>query len=192
MLGLGLIALGVFMAFVLYGGWNGGGAGHALAVAFGWLLGRARVLAPLALCAGGGALVVGGVLPDLRPLRGGAICLFASLTLALAAGTFGISSGPARGQAHWASGFLQAHGGAAGEALYVVSHRLVQDVGVDILAIFLLLGGLITLTGASLAGAIAAAAAGLVRATRGLRLLAERPVRADRGPWSPKIGRAHV
>jgi len=184
-LGLGLIALGVFMAFVLYGGWNGGGAGHALAVAFGWLLGRARVLAPLALCAGGGALVVGGVLPDLRPLRGGAICLFASLTLALAAGTFGISSGPARGQAHWASGFLQAHGGAAGEALYVVSHRLVQDVGVDILAIFLLLGGLITLTGASLAGAIAAAAAGLVRATRGLRLLAERPVRADRGPWSP-------
>src|SRR5437660_9297231 len=131
LLGLGLFALGVFMAFVLYGGWNGGGAGHGLAVAFGWLLGRARALAPLALCAGGGTLVVGGVLPDLRPLRGGAICLFASLTLALAAGTFGISSGPARGQAHWASGFLQAHGGAAGEALYVVSHRLVQDVGVD-------------------------------------------------------------
>ena len=99
MIGLGLIALGVFMAFVLYGGWNGGGAGHALAVAFGWLVGRARVLVPVALCAGGGALLVAAVLPDLRPLRGGAICLFASLTLALAAGTFGISSAPARARA---------------------------------------------------------------------------------------------
>src|SRR5438067_13941491 len=49
-LALGLIALGVFMAFVLYGGWNGGRAGHALAQACGWLLGRARVLVPLALC----------------------------------------------------------------------------------------------------------------------------------------------
>jgi S-DNA-T family DNA segregation ATPase FtsK/SpoIIIE len=182
-LGLGLIALGVFMAFVLYGDWNGGGAGHALAVAFGWLLGRARGLVPLALCAGGGALVVGGVLADLRPLRGGAICLFASLTLALAAGTFGISSAPVRGQAHWTPGFLEAHGGAAGEALYLASHRLVQDVGVDILVIFLLLGGVIMLTGASLAGAIAAAAAGLARAARGARLLAGRPVRLGRGPW---------
>jgi S-DNA-T family DNA segregation ATPase FtsK/SpoIIIE len=182
-LGLGLIALGVFMAFVLYGDWNGGGAGHALAVAFGWLLGRARGLVPLALCAGGGALVVGGVLADLRPLRGGAICLFASLTLALAAGTFGISSAPVRGQAHWTPGFLEAHGGAAGEALYLASHRLVQDVGVDILVIFLLLGGVIMLTGASLAGAIAAAAAGLARAARGARLLAGRPVCLGRGPW---------
>src|SRR5690348_5732966 len=55
--GLGLIALGVFMVFVLWGGWNGGGAGHGLGVAFGWLLGRARALAPLALCAAGFAIV---------------------------------------------------------------------------------------------------------------------------------------
>src|SRR5947209_8581958 len=70
-LGLGLVALGVFMAFVLYGGWNGGGAGHTLAVAFGWLVGRARALVPLALCAAGGALVLGGIRPDVRSLRGG-------------------------------------------------------------------------------------------------------------------------
>ena len=122
-LGLGLIALGVFMAFVLYGGWNGGGAGHALAVAFGWLLGRARVLAPLALCAGGGALVVGGVLPDLRPLRGGAICLFASLTLALAAGMAGISAPRSGSASTWSSSFLHAHGGLVGEALYAARKR---------------------------------------------------------------------
>src|SRR5438445_817784 len=123
--------------------------------------------------------------------RGGAICLFASLTLALAAGTFGISSGPVRDHAHWTPAFLQGHGGAIGEALYVVSHRLVQDVGVDILVIFLLLGGVIMLTGASLAGALAAAATGLVRASRGLRLLAERPVRADGGQWSSVAEHEH-
>ncbi len=42
-LGLACVALGVFLGFVLYGGWNGGRAGHGLAVALGWVLGRARV-----------------------------------------------------------------------------------------------------------------------------------------------------
>ena len=46
-LGLALVAFGVFMGFVLYGGWNGGRAGHGLAVALGWMLGRARVLTPV-------------------------------------------------------------------------------------------------------------------------------------------------
>ena len=46
-LGLALVAAGVFMGFVLYGGWNGGHAGHGLAVALGWTLGRARALAPV-------------------------------------------------------------------------------------------------------------------------------------------------
>src|ERR1700737_211600 len=75
LLGLGLIALGVFMGFVLYGGWNGGRAGHGLAVGVGWLLGRTRALVPLALCWGGATLMLGGVLPDLRPLRGGLVCV---------------------------------------------------------------------------------------------------------------------
>src|SRR6516164_9042295 len=57
-LGLGLVAAGVFMGFVLYGGWDGGRAGHGLAVAGGWLLGRARALVPLALAAGGAALLL--------------------------------------------------------------------------------------------------------------------------------------
>src|SRR5437867_2946404 len=48
-LGLALIAAGVFLGFVLYGGWNGGHAGGWLASALGWLLGRARDLAPVAL-----------------------------------------------------------------------------------------------------------------------------------------------
>jgi S-DNA-T family DNA segregation ATPase FtsK/SpoIIIE len=175
LLGLGLIALGVFMGFVLYGGWDGGRAGHGLAVAVGWLLGRTRALVPLALCWGGATLVLGGVLPDLRPLRGGLVCVFASLTLALAAGTFGVSSGAVHGQSHWTPAFLQAHGGVVGEALYEVAHRLVQDVGVGILVVFLLLGGVVMLTGASLGGVLAACAQGLSRVAAGVRRLTQRP-----------------
>ena len=170
-LGLALVAAGVFMGFVLYGGWNGGRAGHGLAVALGWTLGRARVLTPVALVVGGGALLLRPVLPALRPLRTGGLCVFAAVTLALAAGMFGLSSGAASGARAWSSAHLQTHGGVAGEALYQLTHRLVQDVGVDILVIFLLLTGAILLTGASIATVIRATGSGVVDTTRMVRRL---------------------
>src|ERR1700689_670579 len=86
-LGLGLVAVGVFMAFVLYAGWDGGRLGHGLAVVLGWTVGRARGLTPVALVLGGGAMLMAPVLPALRPLRTGGICLAAAIVLALAAGT---------------------------------------------------------------------------------------------------------
>ncbi|HYM55516.1 MAG TPA: DNA translocase FtsK, partial [Solirubrobacteraceae bacterium] len=176
-LGLALMAAGVFMAFVLYGGWDGGRAGHALAVALGWTLGRARGLAPVALVLGGGALLLRPVLPALRPLRAGSLCLFAAVTLALAAGTLGVSSRaggvPVDGSS-WTSAFLQAHGGVVGEALYQAAHRLVQDVGVSILVAFLLLTAVILLTGASLASVLRATGSGLIDTTRMVRTIAER------------------
>jgi S-DNA-T family DNA segregation ATPase FtsK/SpoIIIE len=178
-LGLALVAVGVFMGFVLYGGWDGGRAGHGLAVALGWLLGRARVLAPLALVGAGGALLLREMLPARRtllrdPRSLGAMCLFAAATLALAAGTLGVSAGAGSSQAPWASASLQAHGGAIGELLYQLAHRLVQDVGVDVLVVFLLLVGVILLTGASLGGALRATGSGMVETTRMMRALAER------------------
>jgi len=175
-IGLGLIALGIFMGFILWGHWDGGGAGHGLAVGLGWTVGKARILAPIALIGGGGALLLRPVWPALRPLRTGAICLTASITLALAAGTLGVSSGAggvsSKG-ASWTSAFLQAHGGVVGEALYQGSHRLVQNVGVDILVVFLFLVGVILLTGASLASAIRATGTGVADTTRMLK--AHRP-----------------
>jgi len=86
-----------------------GRAGHGVAVGLGWAVGRARGLAPIALVGGGGALLLRPVWPALRPLRTGAICLSASITLALAAGTLGVSSGPGTRSASWTSAFLQAH-----------------------------------------------------------------------------------
>ncbi len=149
-------------------------AGHAVAVALGWTLGRARVLAPVALVVGGGALLLRPVLPALRPLRTGAVCVFAAVTLALAAGMFGLSSGAADTGRVWASAHLQTHGGVVGEALYQLTHRLVQDVGVDILVVFLLLTGVILLTGASIASVIRATGSGVVDTTRMMRRLRER------------------
>jgi S-DNA-T family DNA segregation ATPase FtsK/SpoIIIE len=183
-LGLALVAAGVFMGFILYGGWNGGRAGHGLAVALGWTLGRARVLTPVALFLGGGALLLRPVLPALRPLRAGALCVFAAVTLALAAGMLGLSSGEGgvrAGAGPWTSAHLQSHGGVAGEALYQGAHRLVQSVGVDILAVFLLITGVILLTGASLASVIRATGSGLLDSTRMVRALGDR--RAQSRNW---------
>jgi DNA segregation ATPase FtsK/SpoIIIE, S-DNA-T family len=168
-LGLGLVSAGVFMGFVLYGGWNGGQVGHGLAVASGWTLGRARVFVPVALVFGGGVLLLRTLLPALRPLRAGAVCLFAAGTLALAANTLGVSSAPDGKGAPWASAFVQAHGGVVGEALYQLARPLVQSVGVDILVVFLLLAGVILLTGTSLASAVRAGGSGLLETTSAAR-----------------------
>jgi S-DNA-T family DNA segregation ATPase FtsK/SpoIIIE len=156
MLGFATIAVGVFMGFVLYGGWNGGRVGQGLAEALGWCVGRAKVFAPIALVAGGGALLARPAWPQMRPLRTGATCLAAAMTMALAAGTLGVSSSaaPNTGESSWSSVFVQAHGGILGEALYQVTHRLVQNVGVDLLIAVLLFVGVTLLTGASPAGVL--------------------------------------
>jgi S-DNA-T family DNA segregation ATPase FtsK/SpoIIIE len=184
-LGLGLVAVGVFMAFVLYGHWDGGRLGHGLSVALGWCIGEARTLAPLALVVAGGALLLAQLMPVRRPLRSGGLCLFAAVTLALAAGTLGVSDGtPAHAPSseQWRSAFLQTHGGILGQALYWASHRMVQTVGVDILVVFLLLVGTVLLTGASLAAVLRATGNGLLDTSRVLL--------ADQRSLRSLIGRA--
>ncbi len=181
MLALALIAVGVFMGVVLYGDGDGGRLGHALAVALGWSVGRAKALAPLALVGAGAAMLMRPVLPAMRPLRTGSICLFCATVLALAAGTLGVSSGQGTNASHWSSDYLRAHGGAAGQAVYEAAHRLVQQAGVDILVVFLLTAGLILLTGASLAAVLRATGSGMVDSTRMLkaRVGAERKSAGD-------------
>ena len=171
-LGLALMAMGVFLGFVLYGSGGsdtaGGRAGHALAVALGWTLGGARLLAPVAIVAAGMSLLLRPVLPALRPLRAGALCLFAAVTLALAAGTLGLSSGPATGSS-WTSAHLQSHGGVAGQAPVGARAPPRAGRGVQILVVFLLLAGVILVTGASLAGVLRATGHGLLDTTHMVR-----------------------
>ena len=142
-----------------------------------------------AILIGGGALLLRPVLPALRPLRAGALCIFAAVTLALAAGTLGLSSGASPGASGaWSSAHMQSHGGVAGEGLYQLAHRLVQDVGVDILVVFLLLAGLILLTGASLATLLRATGTGLIDTSRLVRGVGDR--RQRRQPAPRRRGRA--
>jgi S-DNA-T family DNA segregation ATPase FtsK/SpoIIIE len=177
-LALALVALGIFMGFVLYrfGGppTPGGRVGQGLAEVLGWCVGRARGLAPVVLVLGGGVLLMRPVLPALRPLRTGSICLAGAIVLALAAGTLGVSPGQgqsagAAARSQWSASFLDARGGAVGQVLYDVAHRLVQQVGVQILVVFLFIAGVTLLTGASLATLLRATGSGLADSTRMLR-----------------------
>ena len=155
-LALALVALGVFLAFVLYGGWQGGPIGHGLATASAWLVGRARVLGATGARDRRPLDAARPARRDARAARIGGACLLAAVTLALAGGLFGLADAPAH------SGFVaaefKAHGGLPGQAQYEVAERLVGSLGVTLLVVFLALAALVLISGASLAGALRARA----------------------------------
>src|SRR5215210_4224230 len=92
-IGLGLVAAAIFLAFVVYLGWDGGRAGDAAVEGLQRLIGAVHYLVPAALMAAGAILVLRPVLPAVRPFKTGAICLFAAAGLGLAAGTLGLGPG---------------------------------------------------------------------------------------------------
>src|SRR5213078_3042070 len=128
LVGLALVALGVFLAFVFYFGWNGGKVGEAMADGFRYLVGVIAYGVPVALVAGGAIVVLRPFLPNSQPFASGALCLFAGLTLALAGGTFGLGPGGARAD-EWSRTFIQPRGGVVGEALYSAAAPAVQSLG---------------------------------------------------------------
>jgi DNA segregation ATPase FtsK/SpoIIIE, S-DNA-T family len=167
-LGLGLVAVGVFLAFPLYLGWAGGAAGEALVDGLRWGVGAVAYAVPPAVVAAGAIAVLRPVLPALRPFRAGALCLLAAATLAYAAGTLGL--GPTGTPADpWAAGAVQPRGGLLGEALRTAASTLFSDIGAHILALFLLTAGAVLLTGASVAGVLRSTSAGVADTTRALR-----------------------
>jgi S-DNA-T family DNA segregation ATPase FtsK/SpoIIIE len=128
--GLGLVAFGLFLGIVLYGGWNGGIVGQRVADAAHALLGAAAYVAPLACIAVGALMVARSALVDLRPFRTGlAVVVFGLLA------TLG-----------------SAHGGYAGTAIGGGLGKLLGP-GAAILGVLALVVGALLLSGAS-AGAI--------------------------------------
>ncbi|MDQ3769174.1 MAG: FtsK/SpoIIIE domain-containing protein, partial [Actinomycetota bacterium] len=168
LIGLGLVAAGVFLAFPLYLGWDGGTVGEGVADALSLLAGVVGLAAPVALVATGALLVLRPVLPAVRPLGAGALCLFAGVTLALAAGTLGLGpDGPREG--FWEPEVFRPRGGIAGEALLWASSNLLSTVGAHILALFLLAAAVLLLTGATIAGVVRATSTSIAGHTRILR-----------------------
>jgi S-DNA-T family DNA segregation ATPase FtsK/SpoIIIE len=169
LIGLAMVALGAFFAFVFYLGWDGGKVGGAFGKAFVFLFGGVGYLIPIVLFAAGAVFVLRPMLPSVNPFRAGGICLLTALMLGLAGGLFGL--GPANPPRHgWMKPhYFEHHGGAVGEALYWVASTLFQDVGAHIIFVFLLLAGVLLLTGASVAGVIQGTRAGLVGTSQRVR-----------------------
>jgi len=68
-IGLTLVALAVYLTFVLYFGWDGGKVGGWAEVGLTFLLGRVAYVVPVALYVTGAALILKPFLPAVKPLR---------------------------------------------------------------------------------------------------------------------------
>jgi S-DNA-T family DNA segregation ATPase FtsK/SpoIIIE len=153
-LALAIIAVGIFLAGVAYGFWAGGSLGHGVMSGLELLVGKLAYLTPVALVLGGTRVLARDidVAPATRPLRSGTICLLLALALAFAAGVFGPGQSPSHG--FWSGAVIKPRGGLLGGAEYYVTGHLISSAGADILAVFLLLAGVILLSGATFASVI--------------------------------------
>ncbi|MET0818430.1 MAG: DNA translocase FtsK 4TM domain-containing protein [Solirubrobacteraceae bacterium] len=168
LIGLGLVALAVFLSFLVYLGWEGGTAGTALVDGLKDVVGQVHVLVPVALLAAGAIIVMRPVLPAVRPFRAAAACLLLSICLAFAAGTLGLGG---------LSEAREERGGVVGEWLYEGISTLLGSVGAHVIAIFVFLAGVLLLTGASIAGVVKATGDQVTTTSRRVRERAE-PVRS--------------
>src|SRR5919108_6228783 len=128
-IGLGLVAFAAFFACVFYLGWAGGEVGEALADGILFLFGGVGYLAPVALFAAGALIVVRPMLPAAHPLKTGAVCLTAALTLGLAAGSLGLGPGDTPRDGFLDADYLRHHGGLVGESLFWSSAKLFSEAG---------------------------------------------------------------
>jgi DNA segregation ATPase FtsK/SpoIIIE, S-DNA-T family len=131
LIGLGLLALGLFLASILYMGWSGGMVGSAIADGFTGAIGAAAYVAPVAFVVVGALMVARSALVDVRPFRTGLIVTAFGLLAALGA----------------------AHGGAVGRGLERLFGLLVGSTGTTIIGVLALVIGTLLLSGAS-AGAL--------------------------------------
>jgi S-DNA-T family DNA segregation ATPase FtsK/SpoIIIE len=153
LVGLALLAFGLFMATVLYVGWNGGYVGRAIGDGLVAVTGGIAYVLPVACIAVGGLMVAKSDLPRVAPFRTGLVVC--ALGLALVLGS--------------------AHGGYLGRGLEDVLGRPIGSTGTHILGVFLLLAGALLVSGAS-AGAI------LRRSAHSVRGAARRPARRRTEP----------
>ncbi|MGI9185493.1 MAG: DNA translocase FtsK [Solirubrobacteraceae bacterium] len=168
-LGLALIAVGLFLGGVAYAHWTGGTLGDGAIRASRFGFGALGYAVPAVLVTAGGLILIRELRPPARPLRTGTLCLVAALTLALAAGTLGFGPGSVPTHRFWHPAAFESRGGVVGQAeLWTVSH-LFSTVGAHILAVFLFIAGLILVSGATLAGILRFTGTGVAETGRVLR-----------------------
>jgi len=154
LIGLSLVALGVFLAAVLWFGFSGGPVARLATDA----VGAAAYLAPLVLVPLGALVVTKSKLVDFRPFQLGLAVALVGLALTLGS----------------------AHGGAAGDALESLVAIGLGTTGATILGVLLTVAGALFLTGASL-GAIVRRTGHAVRVAH-RRVTSARPETLDPAP----------
>ena len=160
LVGLGLVAAGLFLALVLYFGWDGGQVGGWIADGLRELVGDAAYVLPIALVAVGALMVGRSELVDMRPFRTG--LLVASTGLLLVLGD------------EW--------GGYAGDALDSLVGRLLGSTGALLLGATALVFGALLVTGASLGALLRHSGTAMRRAGTAARRSLERQERSPRQP----------
>jgi DNA segregation ATPase FtsK/SpoIIIE, S-DNA-T family len=156
LIGLALVAFAAFFACVFYLGWAGGEVGEALAGGMLFMFGGVGYGAPVVLFAAGALIVIRPMIPAVHPFKTGTVCLAAALMLGLAAGSLGLGPGDTPRDGFLDASYLEHHGGLVGESLFWASAKLFSTAGSHILFMFLLLAGVLLLTGASIAGIVTA------------------------------------
>ncbi len=172
LIGLALVAAAIFFAFLIWLEWDGGEAGGWAVDGLRRLIGAVHYGVPVALLASGAILVLREMLPAVRPFRSGGLCLFAALTLGLAAGTLGF--GPGGTEVRWDPEWVRPRGGVVGEGLYWGASTALGTVGAHIIALFLFLAAVLLLTGASVAGVVKATTDSVSTTTRDMRAAVQR------------------
>lgn len=167
LIGLALVAAGIFFAGLIYLDWDGGQGGSWAVDGLRSLIGAVHYVLPIGLLVSGALLVLRPMLPTVRPFRAGGICLFFALILGFAAGTLGF--GPGGSAVHWDAAWVRPRGGVLGEGLYWALSTVVGAVGAHIVALFLFLAAALLLTGASIAGVVKATATSVSTTTRDMR-----------------------
>ena len=171
-IGLALVALGLYLGFVLYGGWDGGRVGGWAEVGLTNAVGRVAYVVPFAFAGWGLSLMMRPFISAPAALNAGAVLLLCSLLLACAAQTAGIGPDHPVRHDYFQQRFFTEHGGAAGEGLYWATTTLFQRLGAHIAAVLMFLSGALLLSGVTVAGILAAVARVAKRAQQGTREMA--------------------
>jgi DNA segregation ATPase FtsK/SpoIIIE, S-DNA-T family len=160
LIGLGIVAFGLFMATVLYAGWNGGYVGGWIADVYKILIGSLAFALPVLFVAVGGLMIARSTLLDLRPFRTGLFVLALGLLFVLG----------------------RAHGGYAGRGLESLFSKLTGDVGVTLIGGTLIAVGVLLLSGASIGALLRGSSAAVRRMGSAAKSRIEWPTPAEPVP----------
>jgi S-DNA-T family DNA segregation ATPase FtsK/SpoIIIE len=184
LIGLGLVALAVYLGFVLYAGWDGGRAGEWTKTGLTHAVGQVSYVIPIALAGWAAALIMRPMIEAPAAVNAGGILVLAALLLGFAAQTAGL--GPEHPVRHenFDSRFYVEHGGAVGEGLYWAATTLFQRLGAHILALLMFVSGALLLTGVTISGLLTGMGRAARRAHEGTRELAQTAltIRAENAP----------